>query len=191
MMRIFPKLVLCLLVLAVVAVQPAGATSMPAFSVPQLAKRADMVVVAVARAMHSRWRGPLIVTDVELQIEEVIRGQGTVGNTLVVTIPGGDIERLALTIPGAPRFAVGQRTVSFLRKAQESDNSPNFTVVGMAQGSLAVVGTGSNARVMGSAAAAHTVTRQHDGTLTAAKPTIGRPMSLAELRNQVQLLPRP
>ncbi|NNC17703.1 hypothetical protein HJC22_18465, partial [Corallococcus exiguus] len=79
---------------------PVGATTMLRADLPQMAQTSDTVVQGVVRRVQSRWSGDKrrIVTDVEIQVTEALKGQP--GGTVVVTQPGGrvgDIGQVAVS----------------------------------------------------------------------------------------------
>ena len=50
--------------------------------------------------------------DVELRIDEALRGDGHAGERLIVTRLGGSVDGLALQVPGAATFARSPNTKS-------------------------------------------------------------------------------
>jgi PKD repeat protein len=82
-----------------------------------LAQQAPVIVRARAGDSFSRLEGPGpgpgIVTVTEFQILEMLKGTVATGSMRLV-LPGGQVEDLALWIPGRPRFAPGQEVVLFV-----------------------------------------------------------------------------
>lgn len=83
--------------------------------------RADAIVIA--RALHSHVqespeRG--IETVTVFAVEEVVKGDTTLGNGMSVRAPGGILatnhETIVKVVPGAPHFADGDRALLFVRK---------------------------------------------------------------------------
>jgi hypothetical protein len=107
------KAVALSLLLALVSLSAAAAT----FVVPndrEMLRRADLVVVATAIDSYSQ-ASPTggIETVTPMTIEEVVAGAAP--RTLNVYEPGGVLNGSASVIPGAPRFAAGERVLLLLR----------------------------------------------------------------------------
>lgn len=89
--------------------------------------RTDSIVIA--RALHSHVeesgeRG--IETVTEFAVEEVLKGQASLGDGIRVRSPGGTIETKknetkAKMVPGAPRFVDGDRVLLFVKKIGADD----------------------------------------------------------------------
>ena len=78
-----------------------------------LVREATAIVIASPLASHTEMDGDRIVTVTNFSVEETI--EGDIGERLDVREPGGVYEDRALTIPGVPRFAGGDRYLLFLR----------------------------------------------------------------------------
>ncbi|HYJ08536.1 MAG TPA: hypothetical protein VEX18_05995, partial [Polyangiaceae bacterium] len=76
----------------------AAASVVEALSLPELVKRSEHVVVATPGERMGRRSGNLIVTDVELRIDEALKGGTKRGETLVATLLGGVTEGLGLKV---------------------------------------------------------------------------------------------
>jgi hypothetical protein len=94
---------------------PAGATSTVPVAVEALTRRADDVVLAVARRSNARWDGRVIVTDTELEVTAVLRGRLVPRSAVLVTTPGGVVGRIGQVVPGTPVFTEGGAYVLFLQ----------------------------------------------------------------------------
>lgn len=134
----FALLLCCALAFCVLApaTSPSARASVSlALSLADLVKRADHIVIARAGEQQARWHhnGKLIVTDVSLRVESVLKGDAQPGGTLVATVLGGKLEHLALQVPGAASFERGARAIAFLYR---SEPSGDLRVVGMSQGVL-------------------------------------------------------
>ncbi|QRK07952.1 hypothetical protein JQX13_49695 [Archangium violaceum] len=113
---------------------PASATSMLRADLPELAQTADSIIHGTVRRVESRWSGDgrRIVTDVEIQVTEALKGQA--GSTVLVTQPGGRVGDIGQRVSGLASFSPGEEVVLFL----ERRGPQAFRVSGMAQGKYKV-----------------------------------------------------
>jgi hypothetical protein len=113
---------------------PAAATTMLRIELSELAQTADTVVHGTVRRLESRWSGDRtrIVTDVEIQVTETLKGQA--GGTVLVVQPGGRVGDIGQVVHGLASFAEGEEVVVFLERRGKSA----FRVTGMAQGKYQV-----------------------------------------------------
>lgn len=123
-----------LLLAAFLGALPAGATTQLRVELPELARGADAVVHGVVRRVQSRWSGDKmrIVTDVEIQVTESLKGQP--GGTVLVTQPGGSVGDVGQVVHGLASFTAGEEVVVFLEKRGASA----FRVASLAQGKYQV-----------------------------------------------------
>ncbi|MFP2934099.1 hypothetical protein ACLESO_55040 [Pyxidicoccus sp. 3LG] len=123
-----------MLLMALLGGLPAAATTQLAVDLPGLAKGSDAVVHGVVRRVESRWSGDKmrIVTDVEIQVTESLKGQP--GNTVLVTQPGGRVGDVGQVVHGLASFTPGEEVVVFLEKR----GARAFRVHSMAQGKYQV-----------------------------------------------------
>jgi hypothetical protein len=159
----------------------ASATTMLRAELPELALSADAIVHGTVRRMESRWSGDgrKIVTDVEIQVTETLKGQA--GGTVLVTQPGGRVGDIGQKVSGLASFASGEEVVLFL----ERRGPKAFRVAGMAQGKYQVRrsedGTSAQAvpEPIGDSVLVDPETRE---------PTVSalRSMSLAELKASIR-----
>ena len=122
----------------------ASATTMLSLGLPELARSADTVVQGTVRRVESRWSGDgrRIVTDVEIQVSETLKGQP--GNTVLVTQSGGRVGDVGQKVSGEASFAQGEEVVVFL----ERRGAQAFRVLGMSQGKYQVQRSPDGTRVM-------------------------------------------
>lgn len=108
-----------LVLLSLAFVGTARAATVLEVDVAEATRLSEWVVRARVTAVESvdlRAAGDSIYTDVTLAIGAVYRGQG-VPATYVLRLQGGrGKDGLALTVPGMPRFEVGDEAVIFLEK---------------------------------------------------------------------------
>jgi hypothetical protein len=112
----------------------ASATTMLRADLPELAQTSDAIVHGTVRRVESRWSGDgrRIVTDVEIQVTEALKGQA--GSTVLVTQPGGQVGDIGQRVSGLAAFTPGEEVVVFLERRGKTA----FRVSGMAQGKYQV-----------------------------------------------------
>ncbi|PTL77400.1 hypothetical protein [Vitiosangium sp. GDMCC 1.1324] len=130
----FPIALRALLPAVLLLCMPASATTMLRADLPELTQTADAIVHGTVRRVESRWSGDgrRIVTDVEIQVTEALKGQA--GGTVLVTQPGGRVGDIGQVVSGLASFSPGEEVVVFL----ERRGSQSFRVSGMAQGKYKV-----------------------------------------------------
>ncbi|MCP3141174.1 hypothetical protein [Pyxidicoccus xibeiensis] len=128
------QVVRTLLLAALLGGMPAVATTQLAVDLSGLARGSDAVVHGVVRRVESRWSGDKmrIVTDVEIQVTESLKGQP--GGTVLVTQPGGRVGDVGQVVHGLAAFTPGEEVVVFLEKR----GARAFRVHAMAQGKYQV-----------------------------------------------------
>jgi hypothetical protein len=112
----------------------ASATTMLRADLPELAQTSDAIVHGTVRRVESRWSGDgrRIVTDVEIQVTEALKGQAA--STVLVTQPGGQVGDIGQRVSGLAAFTPGEEVVVFLERRGKTA----FRVSGMAQGKYQV-----------------------------------------------------
>jgi len=120
------------LVLAVPAL--AAATSGRQQTLDGLTKASTDVVRGKVVSMQSRWNEDrtLIVTDVELQVTEALKGRAAPQVTLEVL--GGRVDDLVLEIVGGPSFAPGEEVLVFATAGKDG----RLRLPGLAQAKVTV-----------------------------------------------------
>jgi hypothetical protein len=122
----------------------ASATTVLQADLSELARTADTVVHGTVRRMESRWSGDgrRIVTDVEIQVIEALKGQP--GTTVLVTQPGGHVGDIGQVVHGLATFKQGEEVVLFL----ERRGPRAFRVAGMTQGKYQVQRSADGTQVL-------------------------------------------
>ncbi|QRN94259.1 hypothetical protein JRI60_34690 [Archangium violaceum] len=140
----FPIALRALLPVVLLLSLSADATTMLRADLPELARSADTIVHGTVRRVESRWSGDgrRIVTDVEIQVTEALKGQA--GGTVLVTQPGGRVGDIGQRVSGLASFTPGEEVVLFL----ERRGTQSFRVAGMAQGKYKVQRSADGSRVM-------------------------------------------
>jgi hypothetical protein len=169
------------------AVSPAHASVVQALSLEQLTSKADEILIAVPTAQQARRHvdGKLIVTDVSLRVESVLKGKSKVGKTARATVLGGTLDGVALAVPGEASFALGKRVLVFLHRVPRSSD---LRVVGMAQGVLALREQDGATLVMPGGQGAALVDRGESGQLEDAPAALERPEPLDALVERIRAL---
>ncbi len=127
------KRILPLLLLLVLLAPEAAATSVRPFSLHQLFREADLIVLGKVTGEVSFWNGAhdTIYTDYTVAVESTRKGLSV--DTVVVRLMGGTVGPTTLSVAGNAIFAVGERVLLVLR------NQGDFhTLVGMSQGKWSV-----------------------------------------------------
>jgi hypothetical protein len=165
----------------------ARASVVQALSIEQLTSKADEILIAVPTEQRARRHegGKLIVTDVSLRVESVLKGKSKVGKTARATVLGGTLDGVALQVPGEASFAIGRRVLVFLHRAQSSQD---LRVVGMSQGVLALRDQDGTTMVMPGGQDAALVDRGASGTLEEAPAALQRPEPLTALVERIRAL---
>lgn len=155
--------------------QEAHASTVRALSLAELTRKAELIVVGVAQAAQSRRHvdGKLLVTDVSVRVERVLEGAAKPGESLVVTLLGGELDGLALDVPGEASLPLGKRSLLFLYRAPRSRD---LRVVGMAQGVMKIEdASDGTAMVIPDGSGSALVERGDDGRLHPAPAALVEP----------------
>jgi hypothetical protein len=110
-----------------VATPLAMASLVRALDLAGLTTGADRIVVADVLSVQAAWDAAhrTIHTAVEVSVRESWKGETPAGGRLTIRQLGGTVGEIEMTVRGMARFAVGERTLLFLRRSQ---------VMGMSQG---------------------------------------------------------
>jgi hypothetical protein len=132
-------IVLCTAAFTLLSAAPAAGLVLR-MSTAQLTDTSARVLIVKAVSSESRWTDPngaslaakgTIVTDVRLNVYEVLKG--TAPSAMTITVPGGSVGRVSIPVEDAPRFVAGQFYVVFLASSGQ--------VVAWREGQPQVVGT--------------------------------------------------
>jgi hypothetical protein len=105
----------------------AMASLVRALDLVELTTGADRIVVADVLSVQAAWDSAhrTIHTTIEISVRENWKGETPAGGRLTIRQPGGTVGEIEMTVRGMATFAVGERTLLFLRRSQ---------VMGMSQG---------------------------------------------------------
>lgn len=165
----------------------ASASVVQALSLEQLTHKADAILIAVPTERRARRHpdGKMILTDVSLRVQTVLKGAHKAGETARATVLGGTLEGIGLQVPGEASFAIGERVLVFLQRAARSGD---LRVVGMAQGVLPLREQDGATMVMPGGSGAALVERGTDGQLQEAPAALTAPQPLPALIERIRTL---
>ncbi len=104
-------------------------------SIDELVASARVIVVGKIAAVTSSWNNEQtqILTRVDLQLEEVLRGAFS-GDRIAFVQPGGRVGNVGSVVSDAPSFTEGERVVLFLVPRRDGQ----LAVMGLYQGKFSV-----------------------------------------------------
>ncbi len=125
---------LSLVLLAVLAAVPAGASTFIALSRQELVSQSDAVIQGRVLKVSSFWgqEGRVIMSEILVQVEEKIRGNAP--TVVKVRTFGGTVDGYTVEAHGFPKMAVNDHVVLFLQNANETAE-----VTGYRQGQWRIV----------------------------------------------------
>jgi hypothetical protein len=169
------------------SIRPAAASVVLALSLEDLTRKSEVIVLGVPTEQQSRrhFDGKLIVTDVSVRVEDVLKGSAKRGQTVVATVLGGKLDGIALQVPGEAHLPIGQRLLLFLYRAPTSGD---LRVVGMSQGVLALTQQGNTTMVTPGGTGAALVQPGSDGQLRDAPDALMQPQPLGDLLDRIRAL---
>ena len=111
--------------------RPARASLTVAMDLDQIARSSDRVVIARVGTVATKWDSAHknIVTEVELLVEETLKGEVPANRRLRLAQVGGQVGQMTTTVEGQPGFFSGERAVLFLEGPAD-----NCRLVGLGQG---------------------------------------------------------
>lgn len=132
-----PLLTLCAVLITSLAIHAAATTTVRLTDL-DLATGAELILIGDALEVTTTWVDRDLVTLVTVEVDEVVKGE--VGDTVDVALPGGvDVTGpvpVAVTWPGAPTLAPGERAVLFLESYGPVGGT--YAISGWSQGKFAV-----------------------------------------------------
>jgi hypothetical protein len=116
------------IVLGALAFTGAVRTEAQTRELPDIVRGAERIVVGRVAAVSPRFAtneygDRLIVSDVRIQVEEVLKGRADA--SLVMELEGGQIGDLRLEVSDLPEMAAGDRAVFFLRSGPSGKALPH------------------------------------------------------------------
>lgn len=98
-------------------------------SLEDLTRDSAAVVIGDVKALRSGLEAGAVRTEVELQVEHVLKGT-LASSTLYLTEPGGEAAGRREVVFGAPAYAAGERVVAFVRVLADGTLRTNQLVIG-------------------------------------------------------------
>lgn len=137
--RIAIRFCACLLASVIVpfiCISLAHATTFVKTTLKEMCSLSSDIVIARVNSMQSYLRPEQrrIFTDVELEVDEMLKGQFQKRDRIKLTMYGGTVDGITTIVVGAADFTIGERSVLFLLERQSSQFGRNFVVVGMSHG---------------------------------------------------------
>ncbi len=131
------KRLLSLVVLAPILLSstPADATTVLRISLEKMTRASAVILhgtVASSQAVAVKGNERHIRTDVTIEITELVKGPKDM-RRITLELPGGQLGKYAMKIPGMPSFTAGQEVVLFLEKTAQ-----NWALTGLGQGKFTV-----------------------------------------------------
>jgi hypothetical protein len=173
------------LLAGLVGAKIASASVVEALSLVELVKRSEHVVLATPGERMGRRSKNLIVTDVQLKIDDGLKGGSKRGETLVATLLGGVVDGVGLSVPGEAALPEGTPMVVFLRRMPDSGE---LRVVGMAQGALPIEMRGGKPMVLPPSHEAALMERGADGRLQKGESAVATELALPDLVTRIRSL---
>jgi hypothetical protein len=166
----------------------AVASVVKALSLEDMTRKADMIVVGVGAEAQSRRNddGRLIVTDVSVDVQQVLKGATKAGDDVIVTLLGGSLDGLGLSVPGEASIPIGKPALLFLYRTGKEGR--DLRVVGMAQGVMPMQGEPGALLIIPGGAGSELVERGSDGKLSPAPGALLRPEPAANVLERVRKL---
>lgn len=172
----------------VLGVSTARASIVDAMSLEELARAADVVLVARVEGQRAHYDAQgRIVTDVTLRVDECLHGGLVRGAEVTAQRLGGEVGDLGLRVEGEASYVDGERIVLFGRRF----TTPAGTVlrpVGMSQGVLPIDERSGVPLVLPGGAGLELVERTPDGRLAPATPALVAPRPADELVDELRAL---
>jgi len=164
----------------------ASASLVQALSLAELTRSAEHVFVGRVLSEQGLYdENERIVTDVQFQVEDAVKGGLAPGALVTVRRHGGVVGDVGTRVLGEPSFRTGESVVMFAaRRNRQSALRP----VGMSQGAMRVYQESGQTWVRSSAGDAAIVRRGASGTLVRAELAVPAARPLADLLSEVRSL---
>ncbi len=135
MKRMYYLLLLVVAAIIITAAPASRATVMVKQSVPEMAKKADNIVIGRVVSTKSEWSatGTQIFTYTTLEVSSAVKGT-TKGSLITIKELGGIVGDIRQKIIGAAQYSMDEEVILFLNKADGK-----FRTLGMMQGKYNIV----------------------------------------------------
>jgi hypothetical protein len=120
----------------VLTVAPVFGDSSPQIDIPTRGRDAERIVIASVERVRAQYQrnehgDELIVSSVDLRVDEVLKGAGAGGDILVVQVEGGTIDGVTLRVSDVPSVRPGERAVFFLTRDPRGGFVPHLRGLGI------------------------------------------------------------
>ena len=112
----------------------AWATTLARMDLDDLAGHSHAIAHAKIVAKRTQWNAGRTLIPTVYTVEPLEYLKGSLGPVFEIHEPGGELDGLSLTVPGAPNFTVGDETVLFLWTSPQGQHQ----VIGFQQGAFGV-----------------------------------------------------
>jgi hypothetical protein len=131
---------------AAVTGRPAAATQIRPFTRSEQIRASDVILIGTVVDLSPEWddRARLIVTDAEVAVDEVWKGEPGSDRVVVRTL-GGAMGSVGLAVEGAARFVEGERVLLYLER-----DADHFRPSGLGFGKYAIESAGGSTFAIGS-----------------------------------------
>lgn len=123
---------------------PVGSSTVVPLSLSDLTARADRIFHGTCVGVRSELVAGDIVTRLTFAVDEGLKG--TVGDTLALRLPGGELDGVRDEVSGMPSFVPGDEVVLFVT---EVDGLGRVWPVGLGQGDFRVLREGNRPAAVG------------------------------------------
>ncbi|HXC32182.1 MAG TPA: hypothetical protein VNZ56_06885 [Verrucomicrobiae bacterium] len=121
-----------LLLLAILLVPAARATTLARLSLEQLAAGSDAVARVHCASGESHWENGSIWTVTSAEVVETLKGN--LPPQIALRLPGGRVGHLVAAVEGTPKFHPGDDVIVFLQRSPAG----GFTVAGWVEGTFRI-----------------------------------------------------
>jgi len=174
------------LVLAVLAANPAGATTLIRQGLDKLTAGSAAVVQGRVLDIHSYWNAEhtMIMTDVHVGVAQVLKGDKA-AHDITFTLLGGMVGDITTLVIGGPDLVPGSDYILFLNRERLHGDREVLTVRDLVQGTFEIADMGAGRRVY-SQALNHALVSDAEGLSDPPGGTEG--LTLDEMLTQVRQL---
>jgi hypothetical protein len=168
-----------LLLVLVMMVVPAAATSVIPMTVERLAQVSELVVEGRAGESWSAWDAAhtTILTYTRFQVARTLKGAS--GGTILIKQIGGQAGGYSVKVAGVRPLAAGGEHVLFLHPSLAGDGT--FVITGLMQGNFRIERTATEATVSNGVAGVHS----YQGSPESMQDFTGSRLSLRQLEDRV------
>ena len=153
---------------------PARSATLERLSLQDMIAQSTAIVRAKVTGSYAVRRGPVIYTCYSIQTSEQLKGP----KPSVVAVPGGTLNSLRQTFPGAPELKTGEEFVFFLW----TGSSGITQIMGLTQGLFRISPDGSGDAVATRSATAELMLERGTGRAVKEQTLV---MNLSELRSKI------